>query len=105
MNREERLLAANKCAAKYVHEEDRRIARCAFMDGCEFEGHGELIKGEVLEVKFTGEQVLDAEIDAETDGAGFYIPNGYLTIEPLDCIDPSIFKRGDKVKIIIKKEN
>lgn len=104
MTREERLFAATKCGERYTREDDRRIARNSFMDGCVFESRGEAVKGDVLEVKFVGEQVIDAEIDSETDGAGFYLPNGYLTIELLDVIDPSIFKRGDKVKLIIVKE-
>lgn len=104
MTREERLKAASKCAAKYVHEEDKRIARNAFMDGCEFEGRGEAVKGEVLESDYSGEQVLDAVIVNDTDGAGLF-PTGYLDMEFVsDSINPNIFKDGDSVRVIIIKQ-
>ena len=48
MKRNERLTAANKCAEKYTDEKEKRIARTAFMDGCEFESQGEAVKGEIL---------------------------------------------------------
>ena len=51
MERNERLKAANKCASKYTDENEARIARAAFMLGCEFEAHGEVVKGVVLETE------------------------------------------------------
>lgn len=51
MERNERLKAADKCASKYTNENEARIARAAFMLGCEFEAHGEVVKGIVLETE------------------------------------------------------
>lgn len=49
MEKNERLEAANKCAERYTDEKEKRIARSAFMSGCEFEAQGEIVKGIVLE--------------------------------------------------------
>jgi len=51
MERNERLKAADKCASKYTNENEAHIARAAFMLGCEFEAHGEVVKGVVLETE------------------------------------------------------
>ena len=51
MERNERLKAADKCASKYINENEAHIARAAFMLGCEFEAHGEVVKGVVLETE------------------------------------------------------
>ncbi len=49
MEKNERLEAAIKCAERYTDEKEKRIARSAFMSGCEFEAQGEIVKGIVLE--------------------------------------------------------
>ena len=51
MERNERLKAADKCASIYTDENEVRIARKAFMLGCEFEAQGKIIKGVVLDTK------------------------------------------------------
>ncbi len=51
MERNERLNAADKCASKYTNENEARIARAAFMLGCEFEAQGEIVKGVILETE------------------------------------------------------
>ena len=51
MERNERLKAADKCALKYTDENEARIARAAFMLGCEFEAQGEVVKGVILETE------------------------------------------------------
>ena len=51
MERNERLKAADKCASKYTNENEAHIARAAFMLGCEFEAHGEVVKGVELETE------------------------------------------------------
>lgn len=51
MERNERLKAAYKCALKYTNENEARIAKAAFMLGCEFEAQGEIVKGVVLETE------------------------------------------------------
>jgi hypothetical protein len=51
MERNERLKAAEKCASRYTNENESRIARKAFMEGCEFESQGEAIKGVVLQAE------------------------------------------------------
>lgn len=51
MERNERLKAADKCASRYTNENEARIARAAFMLGCEFEAQGEVVKGVILETE------------------------------------------------------
>lgn len=51
MERNKRLKAADKCASRYTNENEARIARTAFMLGCEFEAQGEIVKGVVLETE------------------------------------------------------
>lgn len=63
MERNERLTAANKCAEKYTDEKEKRIARTAFMDGCEFESQGEAVKGEILDTLKEQPVDLEKEID------------------------------------------
>lgn len=64
MERNERLKAADKCASIYTDENEVRIARKAFMLGCEFEAQGEIIKGVILDTKDEQpSEDLDAEID------------------------------------------
>ena len=102
MTKEERIKAAEKFADKFVHEDDKRNAKLAFMAGCEFEGQGEIIKGELLEVEYEGGQAIDGCIIEQTDGAGL-MPNGYLDFELYDSINPNIFKAGDNDPDAIEK--
>ena len=51
MERNERVKAADKYASRYTNENDARVARAAFMFGCEFEAQGEIVKGVVLETE------------------------------------------------------
>ena len=51
MERNERVKAADKYASRYTNENDARVARAAFMSGCEFEAQGDIVKGVVLETE------------------------------------------------------
>lgn len=104
MERNERLVAANKCAAKYTDEKEKRIARAAFVDGCEFEAQGEIVNGVVLEYAPEG-----------LDGAAYTIPLKLLTENkasygldstgmryPMDCFKAGAewaFSRFEKVAL------
>lgn len=95
MERNERLKAADKCASIYTDENEVRIARKAFMLGCEFEAQGEIIKGVILDTK-DGQPSEDLETEMEKYFDGWVddpeygqavLPHTYECVGVSDCKD------------------
>ena len=91
MERNERLKAADKCASKYTNENEARIARSAFMLGCEFEAQGEVVKGVILETEEEhwkpSEEQMDSLRDTIIHTKGYsysmYLPELYEQLKKL----------------------
>ena len=74
MERNERVKAADKYASRYTNENDARVARAAFMFGCEFEAQGEIVKGVVLETEEEHWKPSEEQIYAIVEALK-YLPN------------------------------
>lgn len=77
MERNERLKAADKCASRYTNENETRIARRAFMLGCEFEAQGEMVKGVVLETEDEHWRPSEAQMNSLNFGINALEEEGY----------------------------
>ena len=85
MERNERLKAADKCASRYTDENEARVARVAFMLGCEFEAQGDVVKGVILESE---EQLQQGkhEVDLEEEISRTYYDGSVTDTDDIDHV-------------------